>query len=341
MGSRINPTAIGLFIVGAIALAMYGVATLASNTFRVREQFTSSFNESVNGLDVGAVVKCQGVPIGQVVDLQLRIDLDEETFQVPVLYEIDLERLVTVVGPGVDWADPDVLQRHIEQGLRAQLQMESFVTGKLYIELSYMANPPPLGPDRPRHGHLEIPTVLSPLAELGEEATGLVAGLRSFDVSTINQNLVTLLVKANQKLAELDVAAINASFVRSAGAVEELARAPELRQSIEALPELAERLGRGLEEAERLLQHIDTSVEPLAAQLEDTGKELALALASFREALDSSKAALSTDTGLGYQMQQAMTSMTEAAEALQTLARALERNPGMLVRGKQPPDQTP
>ncbi len=341
MSKRVNPTAIGLFIIGAIALALYGVATLASNVFQEREQFMSSFSESVNGLDIGAVVKCQGVPIGQVTDLELRIDLEEETFQVPVFYEIDLERLVSVLGPGVDWGDPEVLQRHIEQGLRAQLQMESFVTGKLYIELSYLAQPPALPAGWTTDDRLEIPTVLSPLAELGAEATGLVAGLKAFDVSTINQNLVTLLVKANQKLAELDVAAINASFVRTAGAVEDLATSPDLREGLASLPALTQRLTASLEQAERLLQRIDANVEPLAAQLQTTGEDLSLALATLRGAIEESQQMMSTDTGIGYQMQEAMTSMSQAAEALQALADAIERNPTMLVRGKNPPSQNP
>jgi paraquat-inducible protein B len=56
---------------------------------------------------------------------------------VPVEYEIDLTRLTTQLGTFVDLADGAVLRRQIAEGLRAQLQMESIVTGQLYIELSY------------------------------------------------------------------------------------------------------------------------------------------------------------------------------------------------------------
>jgi paraquat-inducible protein B len=45
------------------------------------------------------------------------------------------------------------------------------------------------------------------------------------------------------------------------------------------------------------------------------------------------------DSGLGYNLQQALTSMRDAANALSLLATSLERNPDMLIRGKKPPEK--
>ena len=106
MSVRANPTAIGAFLLGAAALIVVGLAILASASwFQHRTQFVSFFGESINGLEVGAPVKYQGVPIGSVTGVAIQIDRVGKTFQVPVQYEIELEKLVTVSGSFVDLSD--------------------------------------------------------------------------------------------------------------------------------------------------------------------------------------------------------------------------------------------
>ncbi|MFO8173484.1 MAG: MlaD family protein [Longimicrobiales bacterium] len=147
MSIRANPTAIGLFMIGAIILIFIGVGTLASTTwFRTEATFISFFDESVHGLESGAPVKFQGVPVGSVTELLIQIDERDKTFQVPVRFEIEIERLTTQAGGFIQLDDPEVLRQQIANGLRAQLQMESLVTGLLFIDLSYRsdAEPPEL-----------------------------------------------------------------------------------------------------------------------------------------------------------------------------------------------------
>ncbi len=165
MSIRANPTAIGLFMIGGIVLAVVGVATLASASwFEKQSVFISYFGESVNGLEVGAPVKFQGVPVGSVTNLHIQIELKDKTFQVPVQYQIDLTRLTSVAGTFVDLEDERVLRQQIADGLRAQLQMESMVTGQLYIELAYRADAKAPELERRPTPFPEIPTTPSLLA---------------------------------------------------------------------------------------------------------------------------------------------------------------------------------
>ena len=79
MSRRANPTKIGLFMIGAIILAVIGVATLTSaEWFEKRSTFISYFSESVNGLERGAPVKFQGVPVGSVTELLIQIDRERQ-----------------------------------------------------------------------------------------------------------------------------------------------------------------------------------------------------------------------------------------------------------------------
>ena len=237
MSKRANPTMIGLFLLGGLVLSILGVVAFTSNSlFGVQAEFQSSFRESVNGLAIGAKVKCQGVPIGEVTDLQLLIDLEEETFQVPVTYEIDMERLDLILSDGLKWTEYLALREHIKKGLRAQLQLESIVTGQMYIELRYVDTPPLSEDVLDNLAENEIPSTFSPMASLSSEASGLVSNLRSFNVNAISESLTALLVKANLKIDELDTEGVSRSLMQTAASIRRLVGSDSLRATFDKLP---------------------------------------------------------------------------------------------------------
>jgi paraquat-inducible protein B len=326
MSVRANPTAIGLFMIGAIALTVLGVATLASRAwFGDRPTFISFFQESVNGLERGAAVKFQGVPVGTVSELLIQIDQVDKTFLVPVEYEIDLTRLTTEIGEFLQLDDDEVLQRQIADGLRAQLQMESLVTGILYIELTYRPDAaPPTRVARPT-SHPEIPTTPSLLAVFGTEAGSLVA------------DVLQVLFRVNEMLEEVDMQGLNEAVVASAQAVERLVGSPELQAAINEVPGMADQLSRTLTEFEELGDRLGEAIGPLQSGMEETLRETTLTVQATRRMVEETQGLITTDSGIGYGLDQALISLREAAEALRTLVVTLERNPDMLIRGTNPP----
>ena len=340
MSRRASATTIGLFVIGALVLAVFGVSVFASQSlFRTQTTFISSFDESVNGLDVGAPVKFKGVPIGQVSEILVRLDLAEETFQVPVLYEIDLAPLTNMKGQAVDLSNRRVLQQQIDEGLRAQLQMESLLTGKLYVELTFVDEVEPAAITDTFTPYPEIPAVLSPMGRLGEEASGLVSNLSRFDVNTINENLIELLVKANTKIEDLDMAAINDSLLLAVTSVRQLAEAPEIRRAMDDVPRIAARLDTTLADVQRLARSLNDAVQPTTQSLSATTEEMVATLNELQRTMTDTRAMMSTDSGIGYRMDDALTNLSEAAEALRVLAVSLERDPSMFIRGKEQPDE--
>jgi paraquat-inducible protein B len=326
MSIRANPTAIGLFMIGAILLTVTGVVTLASRAwFGDRHTFVSYFEESVNGLEEGAPVKFQGVPVGTVSELLIQIDQVDKTFLVPVEYEIDITRLTTELGEFLQLDEDEVLQQQIADGLRAQLQMESIVTGLLYIELTYRP-----AADRPQRVartsiHPEIPTTPSLLAAFGTEAGSLVA------------DVLQILFRVNEMLEEVDMVEINTAVVASAQAIERLVGSEELQEAINQVPEMAAQLNRTLGEAEVLIHRIEAGIDPLQTGMEGTMEEATATLRAAREAIDETRGFMTTDSEIGYGLEQTLTSLREAAEALRVLAISLERDPDMLIRGASPP----
>ena len=327
MSRRPNPTKIGLFLLGALIIAIAGTAVLASNTwFQQRETFISFFPESVNGLENGAPVKFQGVPVGTVKAIDIRIDQRDNSFNVPVEYDIDLRRLTTPRGTYVNLADTLVLRQQIEKGLRAQLQAESFVTGVLYLELSYRTDTTPprleVNTEWP-----EIPTTPSLMAALGGGAGSLLSKVNDIF------NRVSVL------LGDVNMREINAAVVQSAKAVELLVGSPELRATLREMPGATAQLNRTLAEAEKLVSRANGAIDPMQTQLTGVSTEAITTLQALRKTLDETHGLLSADTGPGFALTGALTSLREAADALTLLITSLERNPDMLLRGKKPPEE--
>jgi len=326
MSIRANPTAIGLFMIGAIVLTVTGVVTLASAAwFQPRTTFISFFEESVNGLDRGAPVKFQGVPVGTVKELKIQIDEKKKAFQVPVVYEIDLDRLTTELGDFIQLDHPEVLRRQIADGLRAQLQMESFVTGQLYIELKYRSDAlPPELESRPTE-HPEIPTTHSMMAQFGTEAGSLI------------EDVVKILFRVNEMLEEVDMKGLNAAVVASARSIENLVDSKELQGAIGELPEMTAQVERMMADMETVAERLSAALEPFPGQMEGMNAEALATMKALRATVEEAHTLLTTDAGIGYQLEQTLGSLRDAAEALRVLSIALERNPDMLIRGKRPP----
>jgi paraquat-inducible protein B len=326
MSARANPARIGLFLVGALALAVLAVAMLASNAWLERRtSFVAYFPESVNGLETGAPVKFQGVPVGSVSEIMIEINQTDKTFQVPVKFDIDLPRLTTHLGTYVNLADTVVLRQQVENGLRAQLQMESIVTGLLYIELAYRTDSTPPRLANQSVEYPEIPTSPSLMAAIGGGAGSVLS------------EVMRILNRVNDMLVDVNMEEINRAVVQSARAVEALVSLPEITAVLREIPGMTEQVNQTMVEVERLATRAEAAIDPMQVQITGASTEAIATLQALRKTLDETHGLLSADAGPGYALQGALASLRDAADALRLLITSLEQNPDMLLRGKKPP----
>jgi hypothetical protein len=127
--------------------------------------------------------------------------------------------------------------------------------------------------------------------------------------------------------------------VASARAVERLVGSDELQAAIRDIPDLTAQFGRTLTEVGSLTARLGESIDPSQSRLEVTIDEASLTFQATRDAIADARGAFTTDTGVGYDLAQALIGLREAADALRTLAISLERNPDMLLRGPGPPQR--
>src|SRR5215831_9498547 len=140
MAKKANPKLIGGFVIGAIALALVGVIAFGGGKFLSPKVTAVLFfrASSLSGLDVGSPVTFRGVKIGSVTSLAIKYDVDQQTLQIPVHIEIELDKVEIVSGH----RDIKNFQALIERGLRGQLVVQSLVTGQASIEFNFHPDTP-------------------------------------------------------------------------------------------------------------------------------------------------------------------------------------------------------
>ena len=93
MSKKANPTLVGGFALGAIALTVFAVILLGSGSlFRYRPKAVAFFQGNIQGLTIGAPVTLDGVSIGTVTDIKIEVTRGLVPL-IPVYMEFDPERL--------------------------------------------------------------------------------------------------------------------------------------------------------------------------------------------------------------------------------------------------------
>jgi paraquat-inducible protein B len=307
---RPSSTLIGAFVLGAFTLLAAALVLLGSGQlFRSTHEFVIYFPGSVNGLQEGAPVKFKGVEIGTVERIRIRLGM-EQVPRIPVFISLDSEKLASG-GAAVALDDPQTMESLVQQGLRAQLQSQSLVTGILFVALDVFPDTPLERFAPPEVEVQEIPAV----------PTTLEAAQRT-------------LVELVRRLQEVDLEGLFASMSRVAAGLDKVVNSPELHETVASLDDTM----RGLEQTLSNLREITGALRGRAGPLAD---ELRATAASTRAAVDELDATLTAvrgfvdpDSPMAYEMAQALHELSRAARSLRALADSIERNPSAVVFGK-------
>lgn len=301
---RANPTAVGAFVLGGLALVIAGLLTFGGGRlFTDRLRYLIYFDGSVNGLQVGSPVKLQGVEVGQVVAIHAIADTTAEwEVYTETLIEIDRGRFFQR-GPRI--LDPIEREKAFAaSGLRARLDVQSLITGQLYVSLLVLPDSPArlVGPKD--KAYPEIPSVPSTSQEVQRVVRSAVEKFEELPIQDIFQKIDGIVGALNQILEE---ARVEETVANLNGAISE-ARA-------------------AIGDVRRVLGNVDAQVEPVA--------ESAIAtLDEARRALESAQSTVSPDSAVAYRLTQTLQDLSDAARALRELAVFIERNPNAVVFGR-------
>lgn len=243
-----------------------------ANAYTRKLQYVLFFDSSVRGLAIGAPVEFKGIKVGSVLDIRLEFDAEDTSFLIPVLVEIEPERIVDRDSDALTMPE-DTIARLVERGLRARLQTGSLLTGQLYVELT-------MQPDRPvvlvgRHkDYPELPTIGSASIEsITQAAERFMARLDKVKVDDIGKDLADTL-RGTSKLAnsedlEASVTDLRESLRSLRGVLANVDES-NLQQAIDAGHKALERLNRLLDPNSPLHYNLIQTT----GELEETARSL-------------------------------------------------------------------
>jgi paraquat-inducible protein B len=335
MSKKSNPTMIGGFVIGAVALVAVAVVLFGGSELFARHQnYVAYFEEQTKGLRVGSNVVLNGVRIGYVSEIALLVDEAQFETMTRVTMEVSPDTYIPVRdGKRIAENMVDVVT-HEElirvAGLRAQLEVESFITGQLLIRLT-MRPETPIEMSGMESIHPEIPTIRSNIQELLAKVQEWLSKLQEdVDIEEIAgaaaDSLTGFAALMNSPDLHGSIAGLNALINDK----DTQALGTSLRNALDEVAIAADELNVFLENADSGLELLASDVKPVLANLSET-------LEAAERTLEAARLQLRGDSEQSYQLQSTLKEVEGASIALREFFDYLERNPEALIKGKQEP----
>ncbi|MEJ6003462.1 MlaD family protein [Paucibacter soli] len=328
-----HPALLGLFVVTALIVLFVAVFVIAGGKLLGgKQKVVMYFNGSIYGLQVGAPVVFRGVRLGSVSSIGVAYDRAHNEVSIPVVAELERDMLGNLTGehqPGTVVASMNAL---VGRGLRAQLAMQSLLTGQLYIDLDFRPGKA-LGAPAEARAEIEIPTVTTPLQDLKNQVDGLDIKRLVGDLSAIASSGRRLLEGPELSHAVKDIEAVATNLRRL---TEQIDRrfgplADASLSTLDATKLAMERMNKAAVSVDDTAQRVGKTFNPEGAMVKDlqrAAQELTRAAAALADAAQD-------DAPLNQNLQRALKDVSGAARALRELADTLDQQPESVLKGRR------
>lgn len=323
---RANPTVIGAFVLAALALVAVAVMVLGGNAlFAPKQRVVTYFEGSVKGLGVGAVVNFRGVKVGSVDQVLLQFEPGSLHPRV-LVYMTLMPNRVRLIGSKGNASDIP-FDAYIQKGLRAQLSVESLVTGQLLVDLDFRPDVPAVFLGGGEGRYPEIPSMKSDFDVLKDQLAQLPLRQLANDITSMVETFRALAHGANGTLGIVG----------------------------QELKDTATSSRKTLEQAQRTLATLNQTLLSMQRTSDEARKTLAVSGPKLDETLRAASAAMTrvettmqnADVAVGQvaemtapgapiraELEQSLRDLSAATESLRQFADTLERKPNAVIFGK-------
>jgi len=165
------------------------------------------FKDSVRGLAPGAPVEFRGIPVGEVADVRAQVDLKTFEFSVPVIIQVDAQRLGVKImdlqpGENFETMRKKMIDSLVAHGVRAQLKTGNLLTGAVYVSLDFFPGAPPATVDWSQKP-AQLPTTPGQLEATEATVENIIKKLDKMPLQEIGDNL-------RKAIADLDLTIVSA-----------------------------------------------------------------------------------------------------------------------------------
>ncbi|MDD5233072.1 MAG: MlaD family protein [Syntrophales bacterium] len=273
MSKPANKKLIGLFVIGATGL-LIGAVLMAGlgRWFGHYPKYVMYFDSSVKGLSVGAPVVFRGVNVGAVTGIDIDFNPADLSVLTPVYVELGGGKVSEIDLPEEKRTAirDEIMSALILKGLRAQLEMQSVLTGQLLISLEFHPGTAVSlkGGDK---RYLEIPTVPTEFQQLTKR-------IEDVPIEEILMELRDALAGINRVFNSPETAKILASGSRSAEEARVLLDRLESR-----VDPLADRTGSAIQQIDKLAAGMNTEVPETLKELREAARSIRALAEELRE----------------------------------------------------------
>lgn len=330
MSNKANPTTIGAFIVGAILLIITGILIFSSDAwFSKNDRFIVFFAESINGLNVGAPIKLNGVQIGQVTVISVERDIKLNKILVPVEFEVNPQKISNYSELKQQKMDDAQIADLIHQGLRMQLQLSSLLTGQLFIEARFLPETP-----AKLYGHrpdmVEIPSIPSSSEEIQKTLRQFLEDVKTVNIKKFFHNLQKTVENIEQitgsEQTRTTLTALNTSMLDLQGFMSTLKS---------NTGPIAQDLRKTINHADQLLLTFDANAGPILKETRQAITSVKKTLQELNSTLANVESMTNNDSAVSQDLQAALQELSRAARSTRILMDYLERHPDSLIYGKK------
>ncbi|MFT8720235.1 MlaD family protein [Acetobacter sp.] len=281
------------------------------------------FEDSVGGLSIGAPVTFRGVRVGSVSKISLRYNPQNNVAYIPV--EVSLEPSQVHIIHTDDTSSKQLdLHEVIARGLRAEQNLQSFVTGTLNINLDFFPGSPaelhPIVTTLP-----EIPTHASAMQKFKETLTDLPLKQLAVHADEAVVSIHEVAAKLNDRLP-----ALATSLQDTSSDAQQL-----LKTATHTITDLQGKMSITLTDIDRLMRTSNSEMENRGAELHATLASATKATDQARKALESVQSILSPRSADRDNLDSALRDIAAAASSLRGFASDVERNPQLLLMGRR------
>ena len=328
---------IGLFVLGATAIAVLGIIVLGAGKWFERSAMVETyFFESVQGLEVGAPVRLRGVRVGRVESIRLAreeygviFDPKTDSFPYRGLVVVRMSVRPSVAAHLREDDEAVMMKQAADAGFRFRLASQG-ITGVLYIESEFL-NPeryPPIQivwtPKTPY-----IPSAPSTISELGDDLRSIARKLEQVDIEQIAKNLDTMIVSVTHLVNDVQAQHLGPEVKQVMGelrsAVQDVRRVltgPDLSKTLKdsavAMSDFR-RTAADLSLTAKDVRHAMVQLPEITARLNSSLRRIDALLASKGETIDD-----------------LLENLRSVSEELNYLTKTVEHYPSQVLFGEPP-----
>jgi paraquat-inducible protein B len=332
MSKPVNPYTLGAFLVGSLTLLIVAILVFGGGQFlKKKTEYVIFFDGALNGLNIGAPVKLQGVQIGTVKEISLELDQKFVRISKPVVIEIDPGVLLDASGKPLHIASSmeerkKNTQRLIDSGLKAQLQTQSLLTGLLYVEVNFFRDEPLQLTGINYKDLPELPSVPTTVDQIKSTADEMLSKFRQLPIEDMVKDLAVTLKEIK------DIATSDELKKNRADLTKTLAETEQLVTNLnKGLVPLLNNMNGTMVDTRNLVQQFTQDMKPVLISSEKTLNTATSVLLESNHALGSVEALAAPDAPLW----QSLEALRDAAQSTKDLTDYLERHPDSILYGKE------